>query len=99
VRLYYRSRITLPVTNFVLLWQRLLSDSRSDRFNDYKLPGGANMPTLQLTVEEASELHSILDGYFSELRMEIERTESGAFRARLQSRERLVKKLLEELKT
>jgi hypothetical protein len=56
------------------------------------------MPTLQLSVDEASELHSILEGYFSELRMEIERTESGAFRAKLQSRERLVKKLLEELK-
>jgi len=56
------------------------------------------MPTLQLTLEEASELHSILEGYFSELRMEIERTESGAFRSKLQSRERLVKKLLQELK-
>ena len=56
------------------------------------------MPILQLTVEEANELHAILEGYFSELRMEIERTESGAFRARLQSRERLVRKLLDELK-
>jgi hypothetical protein len=56
------------------------------------------MPNIQLTVEEASELHSILDGYFSELRMEIERTENGAFRAKLQSRERLVKKLIAELK-
>jgi hypothetical protein len=56
------------------------------------------MPTLQLSVDEASELHSILEGYFSELRMEIERTENGAFRAKLQSRERLVKKLLDELK-
>ncbi|MFZ1119385.1 MAG: hypothetical protein WAN81_04060 [Candidatus Binataceae bacterium] len=56
------------------------------------------MPILELTAEEASELHAILDGYFSELRMEIERTESGAFRSRLQSREQLVKKLLDELK-
>jgi hypothetical protein len=56
------------------------------------------MPTLQLSVDEASELHSILEGYFSELRMEIERTESGAFRAKLQSRERLMRKLLDELK-
>lgn len=56
------------------------------------------MPILQLTAEEASELHSILEGYFSELRMEIERTESGAFRSRLQSRERLVRKILEDLK-
>jgi hypothetical protein len=57
------------------------------------------MPTLQLTADEASELHSILEGYFSELRMEIERTESGAFRAKLQHRESLVKKLLAELKS
>jgi len=56
------------------------------------------MPILQLTVEEASELHAILDGYFSELRMEIERTENGAFRSRLQNRERFVRKLLDELK-
>jgi len=56
------------------------------------------MPTLQLTADEASELHSILEGYFSELRMEIERTESGSFRAKLQSREALLRKLLAELK-
>jgi len=56
------------------------------------------MAVLQLTTEEAGELHSILEGYFSELRMEIERTESGAFRAKLQSREQLVKKLIDELK-
>ncbi len=56
------------------------------------------MPTLQLTIEEADEVHSILEGYFSELRMEIERTENGAFRAMLQNRERLVRKLLDELK-
>ena len=55
------------------------------------------MPILQLTVEEANELHSILEGYFSELRMEIERTENGDFRAKLQNRERLVRKLLDEL--
>jgi hypothetical protein len=55
------------------------------------------MPNIQLTVEEAGELHSILYGYLSELRMEIERTENGAFRSKLQSRERLVKRLLEEL--
>lgn len=56
------------------------------------------MPVLQLTAEEAGELRSILEGYFSELRMEIERTESGAFRARLQERERFLVKLIEELK-
>jgi hypothetical protein len=56
------------------------------------------MAALQLTVEEANELHSILQGYFSELRMEIERTENGAFRSMLQNRERLVRKLLDDLK-
>ena len=56
------------------------------------------MPVLQLSAEEASELHSILEGYFSELRMEIERTENGALRSKLQGRERFVRKLLEELK-
>jgi hypothetical protein len=56
------------------------------------------MPILQLSVEEADELHSILEGYFSELRMEIERTENGAFRSKLQNRERFVKKLLEQLR-
>ncbi len=56
------------------------------------------MPIVQLTVEEASELHSISEVYLSELRMEIERTENGAFRSKLQSGKRLIKKLLEELK-
>ena len=57
------------------------------------------MPVLQLTADEAIELHSILDSYFSELRMEIERTEAGAFRSRLQKREQLVKRLINELKS
>jgi hypothetical protein len=56
------------------------------------------MHVLQLNSEEADVLHSILDNYFSELRMEIERTEAGAFRSKLQSREQIVKKLLGELK-
>lgn len=56
------------------------------------------MPTLELTAEDASELRDILEGYFSELRMEIERTERGEFRAILQKRERLVRRLMDELK-
>ncbi len=56
------------------------------------------MPTLQLTTEEASELHWILSNYFSELRMEIERTENGDFRARLKNREQIVRRLVEALK-
>ena len=49
------------------------------------------MPVLQLTAEEADELQTILNTYFSELQMEIERTENGDFRRRLQTREQLVK--------
>ena len=49
--------------------------------------------------DEASELHSILEGYISKRRMAIEQTENGTFRARLQSRDRFVKKLLEEIKS
>ena len=56
------------------------------------------MPTLQLGPEDAGELLAILDNYFSELRMEVERTENGAFRAKLQSREQLVKKIMAQLK-
>jgi K+/H+ antiporter YhaU regulatory subunit KhtT len=56
-----------------------------------------SMPVLQLTTEEADELHTILNTYFSELRMEIERTENGDFRHQLQARERLVRKLIGEL--
>lgn len=55
------------------------------------------MQVLQLTSEEAGELYSILDSCFSELRMEIERTENGDFRHRLQAREQLLKRLIAEL--
>lgn len=57
------------------------------------------MPPLQVRADEAGELHSILERYFSELRMETERAENGPFRARVQSREWFAKKLLEELKS
>ena len=56
------------------------------------------MPTLELSAEDASELRTILETCFSELRMEIERTESGAFRAKLQKREQLLRKLMDNLK-
>ena len=56
------------------------------------------MPVLQLSTEEAAVLHSILENYFSELRMEIERTEAGAFRSKLQNREQIVKRLVADLK-
>jgi hypothetical protein len=56
------------------------------------------MPVLQLSAEEAQVLHSILENYFSELRMEIERTEAESFRSKLQAREQIVKKIIAELK-
>jgi hypothetical protein len=55
------------------------------------------MPTLEMTAEEAEELRFVLENYFAELRMEIERTESGAFRSKLKTRENLIKRLLDDL--
>ena len=55
------------------------------------------MTSIELSAEDASELRAILEGYFSELRMEIERTENGTFRARLQKREQLVRRLMDQL--
>jgi hypothetical protein len=57
------------------------------------------MPVLQLNAEDATELQGILENYFSELRMEIERTENANFRHRLQAREQLVKRIIGELKS
>jgi hypothetical protein len=55
------------------------------------------MPTLEMTAEEAEELRFVLENYFAELRMEIERTENGAFRGKLKDRENLIKRLLDDL--
>ena len=55
------------------------------------------MPTLELTAEDAEKLRFVLENYFAELRMEIERTESGAFRSKLKDRENLIKRLLDDL--
>lgn len=55
------------------------------------------MPTLELSPEDAEELRFVLENCFAELRMEIERTESGAFRAKLQEREKLLTRLLDDL--
>jgi hypothetical protein len=54
--------------------------------------------TLELNAEDAAELRAILEHEFEQLRMETERTESGAFRAKLQKREQLVRRLIEQLK-
>jgi hypothetical protein len=45
-----------------------------------------------------AELRAILEHEFDELRMEAERTESGDFRAKVQKRERLVRRLIDQLK-
>jgi hypothetical protein len=55
------------------------------------------MVTLELSPEEAEELHFILDSYLSDLRMEIRETDNRDFRANLKRREEFVKKLLREL--
>ncbi len=55
------------------------------------------MPTLELTPEDAEELRFVLENCFAELRMEIERTENGAFRSKLKTREKLIKRLLDDL--
>jgi hypothetical protein len=55
------------------------------------------MPSLEMTAEEAEELRFVLENYFAELRMEIERTESGAFRGKLKDRENLIRRLLDDL--
>ena len=56
------------------------------------------MPTLELTAEDAAELRTLLEHEFDQLRMEAERTESGTFRAKVQKREQLVRRLIEQLK-
>jgi len=55
------------------------------------------MPTLELTREEAQELHAILESYRSDLRMEISHTDSADFRQGLKWREMLLDKLLAQL--
>jgi hypothetical protein len=55
------------------------------------------MITLELSPEEAEELHFIVDSYLSDLRLEIRETDNRDFRERLKQREVFVKKLLREL--
>jgi acetolactate synthase small subunit len=53
---------------------------------------------VELTTEEAKELHEILDNYLSDLRMEIVDTESHDFRAMLKKRKDFIERLLQQLK-
>jgi hypothetical protein len=56
------------------------------------------MRTLELNDEDAGELRTILEHEFDQLRMEVERTESGSYRAKVQKREQLVRRLIDQLK-
>jgi len=55
---------------------------------------GATTTTLTLTAHETEMLHSILEEYLGELRMEVAGTDSMDFREMLKEREVFVKKLL-----
>lgn len=54
---------------------------------------------LTLSPDEARELRDILTGVVSDLRSEIHHTDSPEFKERLMSRERLLRRLSEQLDT
>lgn len=56
------------------------------------------MVKIEITPEEAEQLHSILDNYLSDLRMEIADTEDHNFRTMLKGRRDLVERVLGQLK-
>ena len=55
------------------------------------------MVTLELTAEEAEQLHYILTTYLTDLRGEIRETDTRSFRAQLEAREAFIQKLLQRL--
>ncbi|HJZ46554.1 MAG TPA: hypothetical protein VKE41_05285 [Roseiflexaceae bacterium] len=55
------------------------------------------MVTLELTAEEAEQLHFILTSYLTDLRGEIRETDMRSFRAQLEAREAFIRKLLQHL--
>ena len=55
------------------------------------------MVRIELALEEAEELHFILESYLTDLRGEIRETDSRDFRASLKAREELLRKLLGQL--
>jgi hypothetical protein len=57
------------------------------------------MVTLELTAEEAEQLHFILTSYLTDLRSEIRATDVRTFRAQLEAREVFIRKLLQHLPT
>ena len=52
---------------------------------------------LDLTLEDADELRALLDAAPTDLRSEIHHTDTPAFRARLQLRERRLQRLRQQL--
>lgn len=56
------------------------------------------MVKIEITPEEAEQLHSILDSYLSDLRMEIVDTEDHDFRTMLKGRRDLVQRVMDQLK-
>lgn len=57
------------------------------------------MIRIELTPEKAEMLREILEGYLSDLRMEIADTDLMSFRENLKEREDFLKELLERLKS
>ena len=57
------------------------------------------MVTLELTAEEAEQLHFILTSYLTDLRGEIRETDTRSFRDQLKAREAFIRKLLQHLPT
>jgi hypothetical protein len=57
------------------------------------------MVTLELTAEEAEQLHFILTSYLTDLRGEIRETDVRTFRAQLEAREVFIQRLLQHLPT
>ena len=56
------------------------------------------MVRIELTPEDAGELHAILENYLSDLRMEIVDTDAPEYREMLKQRRDLVGRLVEQLK-
>ena len=52
---------------------------------------------LTLSPEEARELHDVLTSALSEIRSEIHHTDAPEFRERLQDRERILRRIWEQL--
>jgi LPS O-antigen subunit length determinant protein (WzzB/FepE family) len=61
------------------------------------LSGGTDVPTLNLSSEQAETLAQVLEDYVSDLRMEVANTDSQEFRDDLKKKELFLKDLLSRL--